>query len=170
MYVPVHITHLLIVKVPRKENVSKFANNLDILSYKPHHGMQSFWDILTKIAGLLLLNDHSPISNEHPESDSFNYIKHIVLALRSLSQVHRAMDTITQRLPLEVYQLVDKTIIEVGNRHSLNLRNFGSTQRYQHIFNDFGKSDAKVLSSDPGEDVISGLKYTFTIRSGDNLV
>jgi exocyst complex component 4 len=65
----------------------------------------------------------------HPESDSFSYIKHIVLALHSLSQVHRAMDTLSQRLPLEVYQLVDKTINEIEGRHSIDLRNFGRRQR-----------------------------------------
>ena len=52
------------------------------------------------------------------------------------------MDTLTQRLPLEVYQLVDKTIIEVENRHSLDLRNL-LTRREQRGFT-FDKSDANA--------------------------
>ena len=54
-----------------------------------------------------------------------------MLALRSLSQVHRAMDTLSQRLPLEVYQLVDKAIVEVESRHSIDLRNLGRRRREQ---------------------------------------
>jgi exocyst complex component 4 len=76
-----------------------------------------------------MMNEPLPLSNVHPESDSFSYIKQIVLALHSLSQVNRAMDTLTQRLPLEVYQLVDKTILEVKSRHSVELRNLRSKQR-----------------------------------------
>jgi exocyst complex component 4 len=52
------------------------------------------------------------------------------------------MDTLTQRLPLEVYQLVDKTIIEVENRHSLDLRNL-LTRREQRGFT-FDKSEANA--------------------------
>jgi exocyst complex component 4 len=127
------------LQVPRKENVAKFANNLDISSSKPNRGLAQ-------------LDNPAPISNIHPESDSFTYIKHIVLALRSLSQSHRAMDTLTQRLPLEVYQLVDKTIIEVENRHSLDLRNLGNRRREQRGFN-FGKSEASA-------DVLADLLWT----------
>ena len=53
------------------------------------------------------------------------------------------MDTLTQRLPLEVYQLVDKTIIEVENRHSLDLRNLGTRRREQRGFS-FNKSEANA--------------------------
>ena len=42
------------------------------------------------------------------------------------------MDTLSQRLPLEVYQLVDKTINEVESRHSIDLRNLGRRRREQH--------------------------------------
>jgi exocyst complex component 4 len=71
-----------------------------------------------------------PVTNAHPESESFTYIKNIVLALQSLSQIHRAMDTLTQRLPLEVYQLVDKTIAQVETRHSVDLRMGDRTQTF----------------------------------------
>jgi len=53
------------------------------------------------------------------------------------------MDTLTQRLPLEVYQLVDKTIIEVENRHSLDLRNLVTRRREQRGFS-FDKSEANA--------------------------
>lgn len=90
------------------------------------------------------MEDLFPSDDIHPESDSFNYIKLIVLALRSLSQVHRAMDTLTQRLPLEVYQLVDKTISEVESRHSIDLRASDSRRREVRTFDGFGKSEANA--------------------------
>jgi exocyst complex component 4 len=103
---------------------------------------------LSKYAGLVLLNDTVSMSNSHPESDSFSYIKQIILALHSLSQVHRAMDTLTQRLPIEVYQLVDKTILEVEERHALDLRTLGSWRRDQRPSDSLRKSetDAEVLA------------------------
>jgi len=101
------------------------------------------------------LNDISPTTKVHPESDSFSYIQQIVMALHSLSQVHRAMDTITQRLPVEVYQLVDKTIQEIELRRQIDWQNIKGKQK-QSTFdtqssgggNGFMKSekDAEILA------------------------
>ena len=89
-----------------------------------------------------MLNEAGPSSKDHPESNSFSYIKQIILALNSLTQVHKAMDTLSQRLPLEVYQLVDKTIMEVESRHSIDLRGIKSKQREQRSVDGFVKSEA----------------------------
>ena len=136
--------------VPRKENVSKYVNSLDISNSLSHSkGVSSLAaKCLLAAVGLVMMSDALPSSNIHPESDSFSYIKQIILALHSLSQVHRAMDTITQRLPLEVYQLVDKTILEVESRHSIELRNLRSKTRNQHFFDGapMSEADADVLA------------------------
>jgi exocyst complex component 4 len=99
------------------------------------------------------LDDPFPNTSVHPESDSFSYIKQIVVALVSLSQVHHAMETLSQRLPIEVYQLVDKTIIEVESRHSIDLRNLGSRHRDQRSFDGFGKSEVNM-------EILSDLLWT----------
>jgi len=52
------------------------------------------------------------------------------------------MDTITQRLPLEVYQLVDKTISAIESRHSIELRNLRNAHREQRLFDGSPKSEA----------------------------
>jgi exocyst complex component 4 len=52
------------------------------------------------------------------------------------------MDTLTQRLPLEVYQLVDKTILEVESRHSIELRNLRNKQHGLRLVEGFPKSEA----------------------------
>jgi len=57
------------------------------------------------------------------------------------------MEKLTQRLPLEAYQLVDKTITEVENRHSLDLRNLGTRRREQKGFVlDKSEAHAEVLA------------------------
>jgi len=88
-----------------------------------------------------------------PESDSFSYIKDIVLALRSLSQVHRAMDIVTQRLPLEVYLLVDKTIAEVESRHSIDLRQFSRRRNDHRLFQSF-------VNFDPNLEILADFLWT----------
>src|SRR5579859_7486175 len=112
------------------------------------------------------MNDSMPTSGVHPESNSFNYIKQIIFALHSLSQVHRAMDTITQRLPLEVYQLVDKTIQEVESRHSLDLRNLRSKHRIPRLFDASSSSepDAEVLTY-CGHYILSWQQFCLGIES-----
>jgi exocyst complex component 4 len=104
--------------------------------------------ILSNFSGLDILEDTMPYNSQHPESNSFSYITQIVFALHSLSQLHRAMDTVTQRLPLEVYQLVDKTISEVEARHSLEIRELNSKSRRDRLFNPTTKSEtsARILA------------------------
>jgi len=59
------------------------------------------------------------------------------------------METVSQRLPLEVYQLVDKTINEVESRHSIDLRSLGRRRRERrNIFDGSGghEANAEVLA------------------------
>jgi len=104
-----------------------------------------------KCIGLDTLQESLPFLDSHPERDSFRYITHIVLALHSLSQVHRAMDTLTQRLPLEIYDLVDKTIQEVEGRHTIDLR-VGSKTRYQFL--------SGIAKPNPNSLVLADLLWT----------
>ena len=58
------------------------------------------------------------------------------------------MDMLTQRLPLEVYQLVDKTIVEVESRHTIDLRRLSGRRREQRLLDGFisPESDSEVLA------------------------
>ncbi len=51
-----------------------------------------------------------------PESDSFSYMETILESLAVLGKLGVALETVTQRLPTEVYNLVEATISEVGER------------------------------------------------------
>ncbi|ORX76849.1 hypothetical protein BCR32DRAFT_69784 [Anaeromyces robustus] len=60
---------------------------------------------------------------KNPELDSYNFMKIILECLRLLEQLPEALETIRQRLPLELYSVVEKTITEIDkkNENSYNI-------------------------------------------------
>lgn len=55
-------------------------------------------------------------SNRTPEADSFVYMETLLEALAVLGKLGLALDIVAQKLPQEVYTLVDSTIDEVAER------------------------------------------------------
>jgi exocyst complex component 4 len=64
-------------------------------------------------------------SHTHPEADSFAYMETLLESLAVLGQLGTALDTVTQRLPTEIYALVESTLEEVAERSTYTRR--GST-------------------------------------------
>ncbi|CAG8595158.1 9440_t:CDS:10 [Acaulospora colombiana] len=56
--------------------------------------------------------------NINPETDSFYYMEIILESLAILGRLPQALKTIIQRIPIELYQLVDKTVAEVEERNA----------------------------------------------------
>ncbi|CAG8608081.1 1861_t:CDS:10 [Dentiscutata erythropus] len=54
----------------------------------------------------------------NPETDSFYYMEILIESLAVLKRLPQALETITQRIPIELYQLVDKTVAEVEERNA----------------------------------------------------
>ncbi|KAI9818501.1 MAG: hypothetical protein M1827_000560 [Pycnora praestabilis] len=59
----------------------------------------------------------------NPEANNFYYIQLIVESLNKIGRLDMAVDRIEQRLPVELFRVVDKTNSEVDQRHSSALRN-----------------------------------------------
>ena len=80
------------------------------------------------ITALPLPNRNSG-SLRNPESDSFAYIEMLLEGLAVLGKLGSGLDTIAQRLPIEIYSLVEATIDEVNDRteFSKRLANLSST-------------------------------------------
>ncbi|KAI8146190.1 hypothetical protein BJV82DRAFT_600834 [Fennellomyces sp. T-0311] len=57
-------------------------------------------------------------TDKNPETDSYYYMEIIMESLAILGDIPPAMETVRERLPLEIHRLVDKTISEVEERHS----------------------------------------------------
>ena len=59
--------------------------------------------------------------NKNPEADSLSYIRLLLESLNNLGYLSNAISTINQRLPVELFKLVDKTNQEVDQRHPSSL-------------------------------------------------
>ncbi|KAL7273180.1 exocyst subunit [Rhizina undulata] len=60
-------------------------------------------------------------TNKNPEADSLYYIRLLLEALNNLGHLSNAIGTVNQRLPVELFKLVDKTNNEVDQRHPSSL-------------------------------------------------
>ncbi|GAA5800243.1 hypothetical protein HPULCUR_005668 [Helicostylum pulchrum] len=54
---------------------------------------------------------------KNPETDSFYHMEIIMESILALGEIPAALETIIERLPVEIHALVDKTIAEVEQRH-----------------------------------------------------
>lgn len=61
-------------------------------------------------------------STRNPEADTFSYIQLLVESLNKLNRLDIAVDTIEQRLPVELFKVVEKSNNEVAQRHPSVLR------------------------------------------------
>jgi exocyst complex component 4 len=82
-------------------------------------------------------------ANKNPEADSLSYIRLCLEALHNLGHLPNAIATVNQRLPVEIFKLVDKTNAEVDQRHpsSLTARR---TRGYHGKTMDLGLSENDV--------------------------
>lgn len=58
----------------------------------------------------------------NPESDSFSYLETLLESLAVLGKLGNALDVISQRLPTEIFSLVENTIEEVHERAEVGKR------------------------------------------------
>ncbi|GAM86826.1 hypothetical protein ANO11243_048460 [Dothideomycetidae sp. 11243] len=61
----------------------------------------------------------------NPEADSFSYIFLLLEALSRMSRLDVAVDAIEQRMPVELFRVVEKCYIEVEQRYPNNMRSNG---------------------------------------------
>ncbi|RSL69442.1 putative exocyst complex component sec8 [Fusarium duplospermum] len=64
---------------------------------------------------------------KNPEADTFYYVALLVESLNKLGRLQNAVETLKQRLPVELFGIVNETINEVDQRHPSSLRG-GSTK------------------------------------------
>jgi len=63
----------------------------------------------------------------NPETDSFKYIESLIESFAVLGKLSLGLDTVLQRVPVEVYALVESTLNEVDERHENTKRFFRSS-------------------------------------------
>lgn len=92
----------------------------------------------------------------NPEADSFNYIRLIVESLNRMSRLEIAVEMIEQRLPVELFKVVDRSNNEVAQRHPTVLRAYANRTR--------NKNDRGMDNDDARRSLLSDLLFTLYAR------
>ncbi|RYP50753.1 hypothetical protein DL768_003813 [Monosporascus sp. mg162] len=71
---------------------------------------------------------------KNPEADTFWYIGLLVESLNKLGRLESAVDTLKQRLPVELFSIVNETINDVDQRHPSSLRGGSTNSEGLHIY------------------------------------
>ncbi|KAK2048817.1 Sec8 exocyst complex component-specific domain-containing protein [Colletotrichum somersetense] len=71
---------------------------------------------------------------KNPEADTFSYIALLVESLNKLGRLEMAVDTLKQRLPVELFTIVNETLREVDQRHPSSLRGGSANAQGLHIY------------------------------------
>jgi len=82
-------------------------------------------------------------ASKNPEADSLSYIRLLLESLNNLGHLPNAIATVNQRLPVELFKLVDKTNIEVDQRHPSSLTGL-KTRGYHGKTVDLGLNENDV--------------------------
>lgn len=109
----------------QQSRLTRFLNDLGLSPNEPPYDVN---DNSLGQSGLTRTSSSSPIfpsagaaaapalSNINPEADSFIYIENLLESLAVLGQLGSALDSIAQRLPGEIFNLVEGTLDEVEER------------------------------------------------------
>jgi hypothetical protein len=95
-------------------------------------------------------------SSRNPEADTFHYIQLIVEALNKMNRLDIAIDTIEQRLPVELFKVVEKSNNEVAQRHPSTLRAYANKAR--------GKADVIIEGDTARTTLLNDLLWTLYAR------
>ena len=82
--------------------------------------------------------------SKNPELNSFDYIHMIIEALNKMSRLDLVVDEIEQRLPIELFAVVERTNHEVDLRHPAHLRSTDLSdlkRSYLESQNETGRQD-----------------------------
>ncbi|KFY15860.1 hypothetical protein V492_01725 [Pseudogymnoascus sp. VKM F-4246] len=91
-------------------------------------------------------------ATRNPEADSFYYIQLLVESLNKMDRLDVAVNAIEQRLPVELFRVVDKTNNEVDRRHPNVSRGTGNSQK--------NRVDLGIENDDVRSVVLSDLLWT----------
>ncbi|QDS70101.1 hypothetical protein FKW77_005111 [Venturia effusa] len=120
--------------------------------------------------------------NRNPEADTFMYIQLLVESLNGLGRLDVAVNTITERLPTEMFKVVDKCSNEADQRHPSTLRGSkngrdvldGTTSARSIVLNDllgalYARFEAIAEGHRVVHEVISGILKREGLRTSSSL-
>ncbi|GKT40705.1 putative exoglucanase type C [Colletotrichum spaethianum] len=99
--------------------------NYESITITPFHQVLDAMDFEVPVA-------EDPAKN--PEADTFSYVSLLVESLNKLGRLEMAVDTLKQRLPVELFTIVNETLREVDQRHPSSLRGGSANTQGLHIY------------------------------------
>lgn len=114
-----------VAKETDDQSASRFSSYLNTLAVKPNHEpllnevaartgrTPTQLANTSSITSLASLAANEPMSGEF---DTFGYMEMILEALAAMGRLGSALDTVVQRVPVEIHQLIDATTEEVAER------------------------------------------------------
>ena len=84
-------------------------------------------------------------ASRNPEADTFYYIHMILEALNKIGHLDEGITRIVERMPVEMYQVVDKTNAEIDNRYPSHVRG-KKEKRKMTLPTDAGDGRGAILS------------------------
>ncbi|KAJ7102110.1 exocyst complex component sec8 [Mycena belliarum] len=154
----------------RQSRLSRFLNDLALRPNDPPHDLN---DPSYRTSGSEIARSSASISNftsastaSNPEADSFAYMETLLESFAVLGKLGNALDNVGQRLPGEIFTLVETTLDEVEERAEYGRR--GSIFSFTGVP---GRSDSIYTFSTADTSSTSALsKTTFWNASGLRLV
>ncbi|OIW29522.1 hypothetical protein CONLIGDRAFT_331661 [Coniochaeta ligniaria NRRL 30616] len=71
---------------------------------------------------------------KNPEADTFSYVALLVESLNKLGRLEAAVDILKQRLPVELFGVVNETVNDIDQKHPSSLRGGTSTSHGLHMY------------------------------------
>lgn len=95
-------------------------------------------------------------SQRNPEADTFEYVRLIVEALNKMNRLDIAVDAVHERLPVELYRVVEKSNNEVAQRHPSIIRAYAARKE--------GKRNVGTESDELRTGVLNDFLWTLYAR------
>ncbi|KAJ9642946.1 exocyst subunit [Coniosporium tulheliwenetii] len=95
-------------------------------------------------------------SSRNPEADTFQYIQLLIEALNKMSRLDVAVEMIEQRLPVELFRVVEKSNNEAAQRHPSVVRSYASKTQ--------NKTNTSPESDDGHTTLLQDLLWTLYAR------
>ncbi|KAK0652253.1 Sec8 exocyst complex component-specific domain-containing protein [Cercophora newfieldiana] len=114
----------------RWQNLSKHHSTSDS-NFSDSPAVAPFYAILDSIDW-----EHSAAEDpqKNPEADTFSYVTLVVEALNKLGRLETAVDMLKQRLPVELFAVVNETINDIDQKHPSSLRGGSSGANGLHMY------------------------------------
>lgn len=126
--------------------LSRFLHDLAIRPNDPPHNVNEVGSRNNVRISAINSVTSSRHESSNPEADSFAYIETVLESLAILGRLGNALDNVVQRVPTEIYSLVENTIEEVSERAEFGRQSAmyslqSTTRRSQGVYT-FSTSDS----------------------------